>query len=49
MIPDFLSHYYEAAQGPCRNLSDWPLAEAETIMERIRQTGQVFTSRRRQP
>ncbi len=45
-LPDFLSHYYEAAHGPFRNLSDLPLAEAEAIMARIRQAGQVFASRR---
>jgi hypothetical protein len=43
-LPDFLSHYYEAAHGPFCNLSDLPLAEA--IMDRIRQAGQVFASRR---
>jgi hypothetical protein len=45
-IPDFLSHYYEAAHGPFRNLSDLPLAEAEARLERIRQAGEVFASRR---
>ena len=37
--PDFLSHYYEAADGPFRNLSDLPLAEAEGILQGIRQGG----------
>ena len=45
-LPDFLSHYYEAAHGPFRNLSDLPPAEAEAIMERIRQAGESFASRR---
>jgi hypothetical protein len=36
-IPDFLSHYYEAADGPFRNLSDLPMAEAEGILQKIRQ------------
>jgi hypothetical protein len=45
-IPDFLSHYYEAAHGPFRNLSDLPPAEAEAIMDRIRRAGGVFASRR---
>ena len=36
-IPDFLSHYYEAADGPFRNLSDLPLSEAEVILQEIRQ------------
>lgn len=35
-IPDFLCHYYEAADGPFRNLSDLPVQEAEMVLERIR-------------
>jgi len=46
MIPDFLSHYYEASQGPFRNLSDLPPDEAEVILEKIRQKGDVFASKR---
>src|SRR5512145_2358728 len=38
-FPDFLSHYYEASDGPFRNLSDLPPAEAEVILQRIRQSG----------
>jgi hypothetical protein len=45
-IANFLSHYYEAAHGPFRNLSDLPLAEAEKVLTRIRQAGNVFASRR---
>jgi len=36
-IPDYLSHYYEATDGPFRNLSDLPWAEAEVILQQIRQ------------
>jgi hypothetical protein len=46
VVPDFLSHYYEAAQGPFRSLSDLPPAEAEAVLEEIRQRGDVFASRR---
>ncbi len=38
-LPDFLSHYYEATDGPFRNLSDLPLHEAEAVMDGIRETG----------
>jgi hypothetical protein len=40
IFPDFLSHYYEASDGPFRNLSDLPHAEAEALLEQIRQGGQ---------
>ena len=40
ILPDFLSHYYEASDGPFRNLSDLPHAEAEAVLEQIRQGGQ---------
>lgn len=47
-IPDFLSHYYEASDGPFRNLSDLPLTEAEEILEQIRQAAtQRFASQRK--
>ena len=39
-LPNFLSHYYEASDGPFRNLSDLPHAEAEALLEQIRQGGQ---------
>lgn len=45
-LPDFLSHYYEAAQGPFRSLSTLPPAEAECVLEAIRQRGETFASRR---
>ena len=45
MIPDFLSHYYEASQGPIRNLSDLRSDEAEVILNNIRQKGDVFASK----
>jgi hypothetical protein len=38
-LPDFLYHYYEAADGPFRNLSDLPLKEAEKVLEEIRLAG----------
>jgi hypothetical protein len=45
-LPDFLSHYYEAAIGPFVNLSDLPLSEAEAHLQRIRRAGQTFASQR---
>jgi hypothetical protein len=45
-MPSLLYHYYEASLGPLRNLSDLPLEEAEAILSRIRQTGNVFASKR---
>ncbi len=36
-IPDFLSHYYEAADGPFRNLSDLAFSEAEGVLHKIRE------------
>lgn len=46
-LPDFLSHYYEAAEGPFRNLSDLPLAEAEIVLQQIRQSGERRFARQR--
>ena len=46
MMPDYLSHYYEAAEGPFRNLSHLPMDEAETILNAIRQEGTRFASKR---
>jgi len=48
MIPDFLSHYYEASQGPFQNLSDLPPDQAEIILDNIRQRRDVFASKRAQ-
>lgn len=45
-IPDFLSHYYEASEGPFRNLSDLPEMEAEAVLQHIRQAGNRFASQR---
>ena len=45
-VPDFLSHYYEAATGPFVNLSDLPLQEAESHLEQIRRAGKTFASQR---
>ncbi len=46
MLPDTLIHYYERKNGPFLSLSDLTLEEAETVLERIRQRGDVFASRR---
>jgi hypothetical protein len=46
IIPDFLSHYYEAANGPFRNLSDLPLEEAEQRQDQLRTAGVSFAGRR---
>ena len=46
MIPNFLSHYYEAARGPFLNLSDLAPDQAEEILNNIRQNGDVFASKR---
>lgn len=45
-VPDFLTHYYECASGPFRNLSDLPPDEAEATLDAIRQRGGVFASKR---
>ena len=39
-------HYYEASKGPFRSLSDLRMEEAESILQRIRQEGIVFASKR---
>lgn len=44
--PDSLYHYYEASKGPFLNLSDFPLEEAERILDEMRQKGEGFASRR---
>ena len=46
LIPDYLSHYYEAAVGPFRNLSDLSLDKAKAIMSEIRKNGSLFASQR---
>jgi hypothetical protein len=45
-LPDFLTHYYEAAEGPFRSLTTLPPHEAETILERIRRQEDRFAARR---
>jgi hypothetical protein len=45
-IPDFLSHYYERADGPFSNLSMLPPEQAEQILEGIRRNGNRFASQR---
>ncbi len=46
-IPTVLSHYYEAANGPFRSLSDLPRDEAEHVLAAIRQSGKGFASQRK--
>lgn len=46
MLPNFLTHYYEAACGPFLNLSDLSLEEAEIVQQRIRLENNRFASRR---
>ena len=48
LIPDFLCHYYEATDGPLRNLSDLPEEQAEEVLERIRTQEDRFASQRRE-
>lgn len=48
MIPDYLCHYYEEADGPLRNLSDLPIPEAEALLERLRLQGDRFASQRKE-
>ena len=45
-IPDFLSHTYEAANGPFRSLTRMTAGDDERLLARIRQRGDVFASRR---
>lgn len=45
-VPDFLTHYYENADGPFSNLSRLPLEQAEQILEDIRKRGDRFASQR---
>jgi hypothetical protein len=46
VCPEIIVHYYEASQGPFRSLSDLSLEDAESILQRIRQEGTVFASKR---
>ncbi len=46
LVPNMLSHYYEKANGPFRNLSDLPREQAELIMATIRKAGNSFASKR---
>jgi hypothetical protein len=45
-IPDFLAHYYDAGRGPFRSLSTLEPDDAEQVLERIRQAGSGFASKR---
>ena len=46
IIPEYLTHYYEATIGPFVNLSDLPLDIAESYLEQIRNSGDTFASQR---
>lgn len=46
MLPLDLCHYYDCSQGPFRNLSDLPEAEAERVLNAIRAQGMGFASQR---
>ena len=46
VCPEIIVHYYEASQAPFRSLSDLSLEGAEGILQRIRQEGIVFASKR---
>ncbi len=46
LVPPVLSHYYEKASGPFRNLSDLPHEQAEQVMTTIRASGTIFASKR---
>ena len=46
MYPTFITHYYEASQGPFRSLSDLSVDEAEVILQGIRRAGAIFASKR---
>lgn len=45
-MPNFLSHYYDGADGPFSNLSMLPIEQAEQILEEIRRDGNRFASQR---
>jgi len=45
-VPDFLSHYYERADGPFSNLSMLSTEQAERILAEIRRNGNRFASQR---
>jgi len=47
-VPDFLTHYYEAACGPFRSLSTQGPEEAKRLLDEIRRAGQTFASQRKE-
>ena len=48
IVPNFLSHYYQASHSPFVNLSDLPLSNAEAVLEYIRQGSERrFTGQRK--
>jgi len=46
MVPEFLTHYYEASIGPFVSLSDLSDEDAEEVLEMLREEAKVFASRR---
>lgn len=42
----YLYHYYEAEKGPFLNLSSLQQDKAETVLEKLREEGNVFASKR---
>jgi hypothetical protein len=46
ILPDTLCHYYEAENGPFRNLSSMPMETASEVLDSIRQNAKAFASRR---
>ena len=45
-VPDFITHYYDAAAGPLRSLTDLPSDLGEHILEGIRSQEVLFASKR---
>jgi hypothetical protein len=46
MIPDYLYHYYDCSKRPFLNLSDLAHDEAEVVLQKIKQNGESFASKR---
>jgi hypothetical protein len=47
MVPDFLSHYYDASTGPFRSLTDLDPLAAESLQESIRASRKEFFASQR--
>ena len=43
---EYLYHYYEKRRGPFRNLSDLPLIEAQTVLDKIKAENRVMAAHR---